>query len=58
MTNPGVRANVEKQNLQAIFDTRKKIEKEKYRPIAELKRAYFTLDYVLQGRDRTNIFPP
>ena len=31
-----------KQNLQAIFDTRKKIKKEKYGPIAELKRASFT----------------
>ena len=33
---------LEKQNLQAIFDTRKKIKKEKYGPIAELKRASFT----------------
>ena len=35
-------SSLEKQNLQAIFDTRKKIKKEKYGPIAELKRASFT----------------
>jgi len=35
-------SSLEKQNLQAIFDTRKKIKKKKYGPIAVLKRASFT----------------
>ena len=35
-------SSLEKQNLQPIFDTRKEIQKEKYGPIAELKRASFT----------------
>ena len=35
-------SSLEKQNLQAIGDTRKKIKKEKCGPIAELKRASFT----------------